>query len=243
MLPPAWPRASLFPEEQSFSGKAWRIVKDKAKGPVERFAGESGDEKTLKEIFGESEDYLDRLLCEPFRPCDYSGGSRFRRSGITAGVWYGSETSRTAAIETAFYRSLEYAKPNVPFPSAAGNYIAFLVEVKAKVALDLTTGGMARYEHLWKHPTNYDHCQRLVESLRGMGGEVIRYGSVRDEGGFNIAVLSCCAFVGREPLDYQTWSIWHKPSGVHIACEDDGTGFEFVRDSSGEVDWGNPIEK
>jgi hypothetical protein len=50
--------------------------------------------------------HLHYLLFAPFRYRPYPQGSRFRRAGLTPGVWYGSDRPGTAAAEMVFYRFL-----------------------------------------------------------------------------------------------------------------------------------------
>lgn len=251
MSPITLPRVNLQREARAFSGEAWRLVK--AQDPTKKLTDKLSARMVLRQIieglkkfFGIRRRFgypsLHPLLCAPFCSGNYPRNTRFRRAGVTLGVWYGSEAAKTAAIERAFYRSPFYAGSweDTKFPGHAGKYTVFLVKLEAKKALDLTEGVIARHRRLWEDPTDYRHCQKLAMEFRKIKGEIIRYASVRDKnGGMNIAALSCCAFAVGAPLDYQTWSIWHKRSGVRIACEDDGTGLEFSRDSSG-VDWDNP---
>ena len=61
---------------------------------------------------------LHYLLSTPFRYAPYPNGSRFRRAGLTPGVYYAAEEQRTAAAETAFYRLLFFAEsPDTPWPA------------------------------------------------------------------------------------------------------------------------------
>ena len=55
--------------------------------------------------------HLDFLLSTPFRyGAVYPTGSRFRRAGMTEGVFYAAETSVTAVAEMTFYRLLFFAE-------------------------------------------------------------------------------------------------------------------------------------
>lgn len=241
MSKPAWPPdyLRLRVKKRRFSRKVWRIVE--ATDEVEQFV-KSRNQNALTKITRGPGGYFHRFLFGPFRPGTYPEDTRFRRAGVTLGVWYGSESPKTAAIETAFRRSLDQAKLEVPFVSGVEEYYAFSVEVDVNDTLDLTKGVMLRASCFWNHPTDYGHCQQLAEDLRGIGCELIRYASVRDtNGGINIAILSCCAFAIREPTEPQKWNIEFEDSEVRVICKDDETGFKFSRDSSsGEVDWGNP---
>ena len=55
--------------------------------------------------------HLHYLLATPFRyGAPYPQGSRFRRPGLTAGVFYASRTPATAMAELAFHRLLFFAE-------------------------------------------------------------------------------------------------------------------------------------
>ena len=72
---------------------------------------------------------LHYLLFTPFRyGAPYPRGSRFRRVGLTPGVFYASMQSKTAVAEMAFWRLLFYAEsPETPWPANPGEYTAFSV--------------------------------------------------------------------------------------------------------------------
>ena len=48
----------------------------------------------------------------------------------------------------------------------------------------------------YAHPVNYAPCHDLAEDVRRQEGAIIRFPSVRDKGGVNVAVLNCSAFQG-----------------------------------------------
>ena len=70
---------------------------------------------------------LHYLLATPFRyGAAYPAGSRFRRAGLTEGVFYSSETPETAIAEMAFYRLLFFAEsPDTPWPANPAEYTGF----------------------------------------------------------------------------------------------------------------------
>ena len=61
---------------------------------------------------------LHYLLATPFRyGAPYPAGSRFRRAGLTPGVFYASQAPETAVAEMAFHRLLFFAEsPGTPWP-------------------------------------------------------------------------------------------------------------------------------
>jgi hypothetical protein len=179
--------------------------------------------------------HLHYLLFTPFRyGAPYPAGSRFRRAGLSPGVFYASETARTAVAEMAFHRLLFYAdSPATPWPRDAGEYTAFSVLFGSKAALDLTRLPLSRDRDAWTHPTDYAACQALADSAHTAGLEVLRYESVRDPepGGVNVALLACSAFTSRGPRTRQTWRIFLSSSGVRAICAAPGRQIGFDRES------------
>ena len=74
--------------------------------------------ETSKPPFPPACRHLDWLLATPFRyGAFYPTGSRFRRAGMTPGVFYAAEGLATAVAEMAFYRLLFFAdSPATPWP-------------------------------------------------------------------------------------------------------------------------------
>jgi RES domain len=174
--------------------------------------------------------HLDYLLATPFRyGAAYPKGSRFRRAGPTAGVYYAAEQPQTAVAEIAFYRLLFYAEsPLTPLPDAATEYTAIAAALATDAALDLTTPPLAADRAAWTHPTEYAPCQALAETARAAGAAIIRYQSVRDPGqGPNLAVLTCAAFAAPMPVARQTWRIRLHARGVQALCEAPRLRFEL----------------
>jgi hypothetical protein len=177
---------------------------------------------------------LHYLLSTPFRyGAVYPGGSRFRRAGMTEGMFYGSENVSTAVAEMAFHRLLFFAdSPNVRWPDNPAEYTAFCVRYAAKKALDLGRGRFDRKRKRWMHPTDYGHCQKIADMARAAKIEVIRYRSVRDpEKGMNLALLTCRAFATRTPMSQQSWHIRMSEAGVQAICESPDAGITFGREA------------
>src|SRR5690606_37892246 len=114
---------------------------------------------------------------------EYPRGSRFRRAGRTAGVFYAAEAVTTAVAEAAFYRLLFLAEsPGTPWPNGAAEYTAFAAEIASGRLLDLTLPPLAEDASAWTDPVAYDACQALADGARAAEAEVLRYRSVRDPG-------------------------------------------------------------
>ena len=180
--------------------------------------------------------HLHYLLFTPFRyGAPYPRGSRFRRAGLTAGVFYASLQIATAVAEMAFWRLLFYAEsPETPWPANAGEYTAFSVRFSAGKALDLTRPPLNRDVAKWTDPVDYTYCQDLAEAARPAGVQLVKYQSVRAPGP-SVALLACSAFASREPDDTRRWRIHVGATGARAICEfpDERLAFDraaFARD-------------
>lgn len=162
---------------------------------------------------------LHYLLSTPFRyGSAYPTGSRFRRAGMTAGVFYASVTTATAVAEMAVHRLLFYAEsPSTPWPVNAGEYTVFSVRFRAK-GLDLTRSPLDRDAKKWTDPVNYAHCHALADVVREAGVQALRYQSARAPG-LNVALLTCKAFASRGPEQRQVWRLHTDPMGVRAICD------------------------
>ncbi|NPD15956.1 RES family NAD+ phosphorylase [Xinfangfangia sp. D13-10-4-6] len=236
--PISTPAAPGF-ELTAWSGRAWRLVEAQHLVSTLKLVDSLAEQAMLEDILETTKPVmpaacqgLDYLLATPFRYRPYPHGSRFRRAGLTPGVWYGAEKVQTALAEMVFYRFLFYAEsPQTPFPDGPAEYTAFAAKLATERALDLTTGPLAddpRFTHL----SDYSHCQDLAESVRAAEGEVIRYRSLRDpKGDANLAVLSCTAFAAPGVQDRQTWRIRLSASGAMALREHPRQGIDYPRDT------------
>ena len=236
MSSPIWTPDALRSEARPLESPAWRLVEAQHRVSTLKLVDSLGEQDVLETILDETKPpvppecrHLDYLLSTPFRYRPYPQGSRFRRAGVTPGVWYGAERPETATAEMVFYRFLFYAEsPETPFPDDAAEYTAFSVDLAASVALDLTTGALAADPGRWQHLTDYEPCQGLAETAREVGVEVIRYASVRDPArGANFAVLTCRAFRSPAPVERQTWRIRINRTGAQAVREHPRLGVEF----------------
>lgn len=240
MSPPIWTAAALRSETRAWQGRGWRLVEAQHRVSTLKLVDSLAEQALLEDILEATKpalpaacDGLDYLLATPFRYRPYPHGSRFRRAGMTPGVWYGAERVETALAEMVFYRFLFYAEsPETPFPDDAAEYTAFAAKVGTEALLDLTAGALAQDAAIWTHLTDYAPCQSLAETAREAGVEVIRYRSVRDpKAGANLAVLSCKAFASPRPLERQSWWIRLSAAGAMALREHPKTGIDFARDS------------
>jgi len=176
--------------------------------------------------------HLDYLLATPFRyGAPYPSGSRFRRAGMTAGVFYASKTSATAIAEMTFHRLLFFAdSPQTPWPADAGDLTAFSVRFRTTTDVDLTAPPFVAERARWTHPTDYGPCQALAETARDAGIEVLRYTSARDPDGINVALLACRVFAAPRPIERQTWRLSLNAHGARAVCDFPEVRLEFSRE-------------
>ncbi len=156
--------------------------------------------------------HLCYLFAGPFRyGSAYPYGSRFRRAGFTAGVYYASEYSSTAIAEIIFYRMLFFIEsPGTPWPTNATDYSAIEAAFQTSAMVDLTNEPYLSQhdQNSWTDCNSYEACQALAEKIRDAGGEVIRYLSVRDpQQGKNLALLSGSLFTKPDPVGQESWRI------------------------------------
>src|ERR1044071_1720757 len=129
-----WTRAALSSERRRVSGVCWRVGEAQHRGSTMKLVDTLDEQSMLEELVAATKPpvppecrHLHYLLATPFRyGAPYPSGSRFRRAGMTAGVFYASRTPATALGETAFHRLLFFAdSPQTPWPTDAGDLTAF----------------------------------------------------------------------------------------------------------------------
>jgi hypothetical protein len=234
-----WTPAALSSEARPLSGTCWRLVEAQHRVSTLKLVDTVEEQGVLEDLIQGTKPvlpvecaHLHYLLSTPFRyGAAYPVGSRFRRAGLTEGVFYAAEEPHTAVAEIVFYRLLFYAEsPGTPWPQNAAEYTAFSAAYATKKGIDLTAGKLQRDKPLWLHLTDYEPCQRLADSSRAANVDVIRYLSVRDpRHGFNLAVLTGRVFTRPKPASEQTWHIRLSEAGAQALCESPRSGITFGR--------------
>jgi hypothetical protein len=234
-----WTADVLLSNARPASGRCWRLVEAQHHVSTAKLTETRHEQERLESLLEQSKPtipeecrHLHYLLFTPFRyGAPYPTGSRFRRAGLTLGVFYASELARTAATELAFYRLLFFAEsPATPWPTNPGEYTAFAAEYSTGRAIDLRTSPFNSNAALWTHPTNYNECQHLAEGGRKEGIEIIKYQSVREsQPSTNIAILRCRAFSRADAIERQTWRIHVSASGARAICEFPKSALDFDR--------------
>ena len=234
--------AALSSEARALGGICWRLVEAQHHVSTLKLVDALDEQALLESLIEDTKlrvppecRHLDYLLFTPFRHAAYPTGSRFRRAGMTEGVFYAAERPETAAAEMAFYRLLFFVEsPATPWPTNPAEYTAFAAQWATERAIDLTLKPFKAHSAQWSHPTNYSHCQALADAARRAAVDVIRYRSVRDPGkGMNLALLACRVFTKPKPVKRQTWRIRLSTFGAQAICEAPKAGIGFDRAAFG----------
>ncbi len=240
MSPTIWTPAGLSPSLVPLKDDCWRAVEAQHFKSTMKLVDSPGEQKILEEEIEQTKPnvpeecrHLDFLLYTPFRyDGPYPRGSRFRREGFTAGVYYASSAPRTAIAEMAFIRLLFYAEsPGTPYPANPSEYTVFSVPLATSLSVDLTAPPLDQHSELWHRLADYEDCQRLADVARACSAEVIQYESVRDpHKSRNYAVLSCRAFAASKPQHMQSWHMQLHPKAIWARCEAPKFGMSFDLD-------------
>jgi hypothetical protein len=221
------------------SGRSWRVVEAQHRVSTAKLTDTAPEQMLLENLIEGTKPnipsdckHLDFLLATPFRyGAPYPNGSRFRKAGLTLGVFYSSENVDTAIAETCFRQLLFYAEsPDTKWPTNAGEFTAFAVEYSTPRSIDLTRSPFDDRTAKWMHLTRYDECQEFAELARSAGVEIIKYASARDpRSKLNTALLVCRAFARAEPVGLQTWRILFGNNGARALCEMPREKIDFDR--------------
>lgn len=238
---PTWTPDALSSEARPLSGACWRVVEAQHVVSTLKLVDTLAEQAVLERLLDDSKPPvppacrdLHYLLATPFRyAAPYPAGSRFRRAGMTPGVFYASRTVATAVAEMAFARLRFFAEsPATPWPINASEQTAFSVRYRTAAGLDLTRAPLDADVARWTHPTDYSACQALADAARTADVQVLRYRSARDPlGGQNVALLTCRAFSSRAPVERQTWRLHLGDAGVRAVCDFPEQRLAFDRDA------------
>jgi hypothetical protein len=169
-----WTPAALS-DAHALAGICWRVVEAQHHVSTMKLVDTNDEQEVLEDLIEFTKPVvprecsgLDYLLSTPFRyGAPYPTGSRFRRPGMTDGVFYAAATPQTAVAEMAFYRLLFFAEsPHTPWPSNPAEYTAFSAKYATEKAIDLTVGKYAADMALWTHATDYSYRHSLMSPVR-----------------------------------------------------------------------------
>ena len=217
-----WTPTALASESRPWQGSGWRAVEAQHRiATMHLSAGKLEDQALLEDILDQAKppspadtQGLHWLLATPFRYWPLPGGSRFRRR-TDPGVFYGAEERKTACAECGYWRLRFWLdSEGLSGRSATVELTLFEFHAASERAIDPSRPLLAANRAAWTHPSDYRDTQALAEQARKAGINTIRYESVRDPGGFCLALLTPEPFKA-VPEAYrnnqQTWTLLIQP--------------------------------
>ncbi len=172
------------------------------------------------------------LLWTPFRYPPLAHGSRFG-SRHEPGVWYRSESWRSAFAEVAYYRLMFLEGTRAGLGLMVTQLTAFTVRVGSPRAIDLMAPPFKAHRASIASPNTYGETQALGRAMRDAGVELFRYPSARDgAGGANVGIFCEAAFGAAKPRSLQTWHCTATRHQVELVQRDyfHSSAFTFPRD-------------
>lgn len=218
-----WTRCAGDSEIRALRLEPWRAIESQHQVSTRRLVDTDAEQRLLEEMIEAAKPperasrRLHYLLFTPFRYPPLRHGSRFARR-TERGLWYGSETMRTAFAEVAYYRLLFLEGTSADLGLVETELTAFHCDVRTDRGVDLTVPPFAAHESVLRSPASYGETQALGEAMRGAGVEAFRYRSARDvRGGINVAVITPAAFGRRQPRGFESWHCTASRERVEVA--------------------------
>ncbi|MDP2829011.1 MAG: RES family NAD+ phosphorylase [Sulfuricellaceae bacterium] len=222
-----WTPTALASEALPWEGGGWRAVEAQHKVATMTLAhGSLFDQNLLENILEEVKPILPTdaqglhwLLSTPFRYYPLAGGSRFRRRN-DPGVFYGAEDRETASAESGYWRlHMWMDSEGLSKRQKAVPITLFEFRAAADKSIDLTKPPLSAERKIWAAPDNYSSTQLLADNAREAGVEAIRYSSVRNPGGYCLALMTPQVFRRvEEPYwnSQQTWTLLIEPPNLVV---------------------------
>lgn len=219
--------------------RAWRGVETQYLSATLRLVDDLTEHETLEALLEDSKPPLPAtasrgqhyLLATPFRYFPQHA-SRFRPLG-QHGIWYGALELRTACAEVAYWRMI-FVRDSAPLSTreVRSQHTFFAARVRG-MAIDLTAEPWIAARRVWTASNDYSGTQTLAAAAAPDGIEVIRYASVRDPGGFNLAVFTPAVLsqpAGGIVASEQAWTCLATGRGVKMLRDGHpGEGFDWAR--------------
>lgn len=204
----------------------WRAVEAQHLVSTRKLVGSAEEQSLLEELIDAAKPpdgtrgRTHYLLATPFRYPPLRHGSRFG-GRHERGIWYGSETLRTAFAEVAYYRLLFLAGTRAELGPVATQLTAFTVHARSPRGVDLTAAPFDDHRDVIASPAAYGETQALGTAMRAADVELVRYPSARDPGaGVNVAAFTPAVFGRARPRDLHTWHCTATRERVELAKRD-----------------------
>ncbi len=237
MFSSIWTRCAGDSRVRTLQLEACRVVEAQHQVSTRKLVDSLAEQILLEELI-ESAKPPDRtrgrlhyLLWTPFRYPPLTHGSRFG-SRHEPGIWYGSESWRSAFAEVAYYRLLFLEGTRAELGLMTTQLTAFTVRVGSARAIDLLAPPFNAHRPTIASPTTYEETQALGRAMRDAGVELFRYPSARDApDGVNVGIFSAAAFGTAKPRSLQTWHCTATRQRVELIKRDyfESSAFTFPR--------------
>ena len=234
-----WTRCAGASELRPLRRSPWRVVEAQHQVSTRKLVDTVDEQILLEELIDrakppdQTRGRLHYLLATPFRYPPLPHGSRFG-GRHERGIWYGSESRRTAFAEVAYYRLLFLEGTRAELEPVSTQLTAFTVRAHTQRGVDLVSPPFDAFRRTIASPTRYDAAQALGRAMRDAGVELFRYPSARDsEGGVNVGAFAPTVFGGARPRGLETWHCTAMRARVELAKRDyfARESFTFPRDA------------
>jgi hypothetical protein len=206
-----WMQCAAASELRPLRLSPWRVVEAQHQVSTRKLVDTLEEQALLEELIDgakppdPSRGRLHYLLATPFRYPPLRHGSRFG-TRHEPGIWYGSESLRTAFTEVAYYRFVFLEGTRADLGTLVTELTAFTARVRTERGLDLVAPPFAAHRAELASPTDYAATQALGRDMRAGAVEAFRAPSARDtEGGVSVGVLTPAVFRGVKPRALETW--------------------------------------
>jgi len=206
-----WTQCAGASEQRLLRLVAWRVVEAQHEVSTRKLVDSAAEQELLETLIdrvkppivvGERRHYL---LFTPFRYPPLRHGSRFGNRQ-ERGMWYGSESPRTAFAEVAYYRLLFLEGTHAELDLVTTALTAFTVRMRSARSIDLTAAPFSARRDEIASPISYAVSQALGRAMREAGVELFRFPSARDSvGGTNVGAFTPDVFHAATPQHMQRW--------------------------------------
>jgi hypothetical protein len=231
-----WTRCAGDSEIRPLRVDPWRVVEAQHLLSTRKLVDSAEEQMVLEDLIEGSKPpavapaRMHYLLATPFRYPPLRHGSRFG-SRFERGIWYGSESLRTAFAEIAYYRLVFLEDSSADLGTVTTQHTAFRARARTARGVDLSNPPFTTHRAAIASRSDYRATQALGVVMRQSGVEVMRYPSARDlESGINVAVFSPAAFGTAKPRDLETWHCVAHRQRVEAAKRDHSRTGRFAFD-------------